>query len=90
MHYVNYGLEDISEESTIQFLYLDSIQNFLRITNFKEMTMTNEIAVTIRVINVTIISPPSLASWATLHHSRFMSFKTSLSTSCSSPTSCML
>lgn len=55
MHYINYGLEDITEENPIGIYYYDSIQNYLRLTNFKPMTMTNEISITIRVINVCII-----------------------------------
>lgn len=54
MNYVKYGLEDISEDSPIGFFYQDSIQNYLRITNFQEMTMNNEICVVVRVINPSV------------------------------------
>lgn len=52
MHYVNYGLEDVDENNPLGFFYLNPIENYLRITNYRAMTMTNEISVTVRARNV--------------------------------------
>jgi hypothetical protein len=49
---VKYGLEDIDEDHPVGFFYLNQIENYLRITNFKAMTMANEICIVIRARNV--------------------------------------
>lgn len=59
MHYVKYGLEDLSEDNPLGFTYIDTTLNYLRITNFKEMSLNNEICVVIRVIN------PSISGYTT-------------------------
>jgi hypothetical protein len=38
MHYVKYGLEDLNEDNPLGFTYIDTTLNYLRITNFKEMS----------------------------------------------------
>lgn len=52
LHFINYGLEDINNGNIVQTIYYDNIQNYLRFVNFRGMTMTNEISITIRVKNV--------------------------------------
>ena len=52
LHYVNYGLEDISPTNTVGIYYLNSIQNYLMFTNYKAMTMANEISIVICAKNV--------------------------------------
>ena len=41
MHYVKYGLEDLSEDNPLGFTYIDTTLNYLRITNFKEMSLNS-------------------------------------------------
>ena len=52
MHYVDYGLEDLSPTSPLGvYLSPNTALNYIQITNFKAMTMANEICITVRAIN---------------------------------------
>jgi hypothetical protein len=52
LHYIQYGLEDISEQQKVGIEYTGSIQNSLLITDYKAMTNTNEISIIVKARNV--------------------------------------